>query len=68
MYAANEELMFLRALYLSHFFDFGASLANEGAALAGRDDEPQGDGGFTGGWAVAHGVDNILRGEKRFLF
>lgn len=42
------------ALYLSHFFDFGASFANEGAALAGRDDEPQGYRRFTGGWTVAH--------------
>lgn len=46
--------------YLSHFFDFGASFANKGATLAGRDNEPQGYRGFTGGWTVAHGVDYIL--------
>ena len=52
------------SLYLSHFFDFGASFPNERAALAGRDDEPQGDRGFTGGRTVAHRVDYILRGGR----
>lgn len=52
-------------LYLSHFFDFGASFADEGAALAGWDDEPQSYGGFTGGRAVAHGVDYVLKKDRR---
>lgn len=58
---------FLCTVYLSHLFDFGASFANEGATLAGRDNEPQGYRGFTGGWTVAHGVDNILRKRKNRL-
>lgn len=53
-----------RVLYLSHFFDFRASFADEGATLAGWDDEPQSYWGFTGGWTVAHGVDYILKGGK----
>lgn len=51
-------------LYLSHFFDFGASFADEGAALTGWDHEPQSYWGFTGGWTVAHGVDDILRKDQ----
>lgn len=47
--------------YLSHFFDLGASFADQGAALAGWDHQPQGYWGFTGGWTVAHGVDDVLR-------
>lgn len=48
-------------LYLSHFFDFGASFTDERAALTGGHHEAQGDRGLTGGWAVAHGVDYILK-------
>lgn len=51
-------------LYLSHFFDFGASFADEGATLAGGDHEPQSYWGFTGGRTVAHGVDYILRKDQ----
>lgn len=47
-------------LYLSHLLDFGASFADEGATLAGRDDQPQGHWGLTGGGTVAHRVDYIL--------
>lgn len=47
--------------YLSHLFDFGASFPNKGATLAGWDHQPQGDGGLAGGWAVAHGVDDVLQ-------
>lgn len=50
-------------VYLSHLFDFGASLSNEGATLTGWDDKPQSYRRFAGGWTVAHGVDYILRGE-----
>lgn len=60
----EEDFLLFFILYLSHFFDFGASFANEGAALAGRDNEPQGYRGFAGGWTVAHRVDYILRGGK----
>lgn len=51
-------------LYLSHFFDFGASFADQGSTLAGWDNKPQGYRGFTGCWTVAHGIDYILRGRK----
>lgn len=54
----------LLVLYLSHFFDFGASFADEGATLAGWDHEPQSYWGFTGGRTVAHGVDYILRKDQ----
>ena len=47
-------------LYLSHLLDFGASFADEGAALTGWDHKPQGYGGFTGGRTVTHGVDYVL--------
>lgn len=50
-------------LYLSHLLDFGASFADEGATLAGRDDQPQGHWGLTGGRTVAHRVDYILWGR-----
>lgn len=46
--------------YLSHLFDFGASFSDEGSTLAGRNHQPQGHWGLTGGRAVAHGVDDVL--------
>lgn len=52
----------MSVLYLSHLLDFGASFADEGATLAGRDDQPQGHWGLTGGGTVAHRVDYILWG------
>lgn len=61
----EEEFFQLFVSHLSHFFDFGASFADERAALAGRDDEPQGHRGFTGGRTVAHRVDYILRRRRR---
>lgn len=54
-------------LHLSHFFDFGASFTNERAALTGGHHESEGDRGLTGGWAVAHGVDYILKKYHKVL-
>lgn len=47
--------------YLSHFLDFGTPFSDEGPALAGWDHQPQGHWRLTGGWTVAHGIDDILR-------
>lgn len=49
---------------LSHFFDFGTAFADQGAALAGRNDEPQGYWRLTGGRTVTHGVDYVLNGKR----
>lgn len=50
----------ISCIYLSHLLDLGAPLPDERATLAGRDHQPQGDGGLAGRWAVAHRVDDVL--------
>lgn len=52
-------------LYLPHLLDLGASFPDQGAALAGRHHESQGDRGLTGGRTVAHGVDDVLENRWR---
>lgn len=51
--------------HLSDLLDLGASLADERAALAGRDDQPQGDRRLTGHRAVSYQRCQVLRERRR---
>lgn len=44
----------LLEFYLSDLLDLGSALPDQGAALAGRDDQPQGDGRLGADGAVGH--------------
>lgn len=52
-----------RSCYLPDLLDLGTAFANQGAALAGGDHQPQRHRGLAGGRTVAHGVDDVLRME-----
>lgn len=51
--------------HLSDLLDLGASLPDERAALAGRDDQPQGDRRLTGHRAVSYQRCQVLRERRR---
>lgn len=46
--------------HLSYLLDLAASFANQGAALAGRHHESEGDRGPAGSCAVGHGAADVL--------
>lgn len=48
------------ARHLADLLDLGAALADEGAALGGGHDEPQGDGGPGGGGGAAVGALHLV--------
>lgn len=52
--------MWVYCTYLSDLFDLAAALANEGATLAGRHNDAQGDWRFAGGRAVSHRAADVL--------